>query len=352
MIQFPETADSEWKIAAEAAGAEDNLKARLKHDSDVEAETSKLRVRHEANLRLQRELAAEETPTLVMGSITDFVQMNNGAAPVDLIEGVMKADSMTGVLGPSGAGKTTTALQMIHSLMTGTLWLGQPVKQITGSVGILSYDQNAALMQNWIIATGLDPARVFMVDAHGKGNPLMVPEYRSQIARAMKARGVEIVLVDSFSASFAGNDQNDSTQTMAYYSDMKKFVLSEVGATSTLMILHATKAKPNEPRGASAHIDVADSIVNIEWTDPTDKNSSRKISMRKYREGTGQTEMTPIIVTEPDNVTHLVSLDLNAMTLEGLPFPAGSGGMFDPMPDPHESPDTSTDDSEDEEGSL
>ena len=95
MIQFPETAESEWKIAAEAAAAEDNLKARLKHDSDVELETGKLRVRHEANLRLRRELAAEETPSLVMGTIAEFVQMNKGAAPVDLIDGVMKADSMT-----------------------------------------------------------------------------------------------------------------------------------------------------------------------------------------------------------------------------------------------------------------
>lgn len=348
MIQFPETAESEWRITADAAAVSDNLRAQLAHDTQVENEKKRLRIRHDAQLALQQDLAADSTPELVMGSIADFIQRGQ-TTPVDLIDGVMKIDSTTGVLGPSESGKTTLALQMVHSLLTGTLWLGQPVKQITGKVGILSFDQNAGLMIDWIQATGLDINRVEMLDAHGRGNPLQVPAHRARLAAAWKAAGVEIVLVDSFSASFAGHDQNDTAETMAYYADMKRFVLTEVGAKSTIMILHATDAQPYKPRGSTAHKDVFDSMISICWTDMNDRLSARKVKMMKYREGIGQVQMTPVILTPPDDVTHLVDLDTGAMTLEGMKLPAGSGGAFTAMPDTYQAPDTS-DLFDDEEG--
>ena len=174
MIQFPETAQVEWKIIADAANATMLVRKKIDRDARVETEVERLRVRHEASLQFQAELDADLTPALVMGSIADFVNMGQ-STPVDLIEGVLKADGTCIMLGPGGAGKTTLSLQMLHSLLTGTDFLGRVVKKISGTVGILSYDQNAALMTNWIVASGLDPDQVFMIDAHGRGNPLKVP---------------------------------------------------------------------------------------------------------------------------------------------------------------------------------
>lgn len=356
MIRFPETAESEWTIVAEAANAHRVVKRRIERGTQIEREVERLHIRHEAKAKFQAELDAEDTPPLVLGTITQFAQSGQNT-PVDLIEGVMKEDGICMVIGPGGAGKTTASLQMIHSLLTGDLFLGQAVKQINGTVGILSYDQNSALMTNWITASGLDTDRVSMVDAHGRGNPLSVPSMRRQIADTWRGMGVEVVLVDSFSASFHGLDQNDTALTMAYYRDMKKFVLTEVGAKSIIMIVHSTPVAPLKPRGSTAHVDVTDTMVAVTLTDPADKTSARRVSIEKYRAGLNQEQMEPVIVTAPDSVTHLVDLDLGAMTLAGLKLPISALGThaFPAMPDAHEAPETETEtetDSDEEDDDL
>lgn len=352
MIRFPETVEREWSAVETAAKTTLLVRKRINRGVSIENEVEKLHVRHEARLRFQAEIDAQDTPPLVMGTIADFLASGQ-SVPEDMIEGVMKVEGMCTVLGPSGVGKTTLALQMVHSVMTGDDWLGQVAKPISGAAGILSYDQNSAMMTNWISASGVDPTRVSMVDAHGRGNPLAVPSMRSQIAGAWKDMGVEVVLIDSFSASFHGMDQNDAALTMAYYRDMKKFAYSEVGAKVLIVILHSSDSNPTRPRGSTTHKDVADTMVSITLTDPTDKNSARRVRMEKYREGIGQSEMTPVIVGAPDDVTHLVSLDLGAMTLEGLPIPprAAASVAFTAMPDPNdqpEPPDTEIDEEDDD----
>lgn len=349
MIQFPETAASEWRSIEGKANATRELRKQIERGLSVENAVEKLKIRHEADILFQAELAADDTPALVMGSIADFVAMKQSAV-ADLIDGVVKDQALCTVLGPSGVGKTTLALQMLHSLLTGEDWLGQPVQKIDGSVGILSYDQNSGLMENWIVASGLDINRVFMVDAHGRGNPLAVPTMRAQIVAAMRQKGVEVILVDSFSASFFGADQNDTAQTMAYYRDMKKFAYTEVGARALLEIVHSTAASPLKARGSTAHKDVADSVVAETWTDPQDSGSPRKVEMVKYREGIGQHQMTPIVLTPPDDVTHLVGLDFGAMSLAGLSIPPAAKALaaFTVVPDPHAAPDTDSDKEDDD----
>lgn len=341
MIQFPETARAEWQAIADVEHATASLRARIERGVSVEKEVERLRVRHEAQTLFNAELVAGDTPALEMGSIADFIAMSQTTV-VDLIDGVLKDHSLCTVLGPSGVGKTTVALQMLHSLLTGDDWLGQPVQKIDGRVGILSYDQNSGMMANWIVASGMDVRQVLMVNAHGRGNPLAVPEMRAQIANTWRAAEVEVILVDSFSASFAGADQNDTAQTMTYYRDMMKFAYTEVGARALLMIVHSTAASPLKARGSTAHKDVADSVVAETWTDPQDITSPRQLQMVKYREGIGQTEMSPVIVTYPDDVTHLVGLDTGAMTLANLPIPASvkAAAAFTVVPQPIEQPDT------------
>lgn len=338
MIQFPETAAREWQVVHEASTAKHEVQQRIERGANVERALERMRVNHEAKTLLQQELDADLTPPLIMGTIADFVTMGQ-STPNDLIEGVAK-EGFTGILGPSEAGKTTLALQMLHCLIDGTDFLGQTVKPISGNVGILSYDQNAKLMTNWIVASKTDISRVSMVDLYGRGNPLNVPAMRQQIVSAWRAMDVEIVLIDSFSAAFVGHDQNDTAQTMAWYQDIKRFVISEVGAKSGLVILHSTDSNPLKPRGSTAHKDALDSLISITLTDVTDRSSPRKVAMQKYREALGQAEMEPVIITAPDNVTHLVDLDFGAMSLAGMRIPPSAGAAAFAPPTPHEAPET------------
>lgn len=347
MIQFPETVQSEWQIVADAANAADNLRSRLDRDSRVEVEVERLRVRHEAALIFQQELDADETPALELVTLGDYLA-NPAAVPGDLIDGVLKANGSCTVIGPSGSGKSTLALQMVYSLMTGNDWLGRTVTPISGSAGILSYDMDASLLMDWMAGfPGVDPAKVSVVNAHQRGNPIGVPQMRAKIVAAWKALNVEVVVLDSFSASFFGHDQNDAAATMAHYRDMMKFALTEVGAKAFIVIAHSTDSAPDKVRGSTTHKDVADSMVVIH---PDDKVSGpRRVFMRKYRAARGQEEMPPVIVTAPDSVTHLVEVDPGAMTLAGLtPPPAAVASRFTVLPTPTEAPDTESDEEDDD----
>lgn len=338
MIQFPETAIVEWEAVEDAAKAEVELRKALERGTRIEKEVENLRVRHESKLIFQAELDADSTPVLEMGTLADY-QSNPSNAPVELIEGVMKEDGLLVVVGASGSGKTTLALQALHSLLTGDSWLGQPVKQINGSVGILSYDMDASMVYDWMSgAPNIDPTKISVVNAYKRGHPLGVPAMRQQIVNAWKAMQVEVILIDSFSASFFGDNQNDAAQTMAHYRDLKLFALTEVGAKALIVIAHSTEGSQGKVRGSSVHKDTADTMVGVH-VDPD--TPMRTVKMEKYRAARGQTQMSPVIVTAPDDVTHLVSLDPNAMQLAGYPLPAGVGATaFTPMPQAHQAPDT------------
>lgn len=350
MIKFPESAQNEWKIIADAAEVDARIRRKIAHDTLVERELERMRQRHEAKVLLDQELNAARTPALNIISGTDFMNTPTLAPPTDLIDGVAKNKGMCILLGPGGTGKTTLALQMLHSLSTGTDWLGQTTKPLTGSMGILSFDQDASITLDWLAQTGTDMSRVSLMDAYTSGNPLAVPEFRSQLVEAWRRSNVEIIVLDSFTASFFGENQNDPTQMMAYYRDIKQFALQEVGAAGLIVIAHSTEANPRKVRGSSVHTDAADSMVAV-WKDQQDQ---RHIEMTKYRAGRGQQAMSPIIITQPDSVTHLVDVDAGAMTLAGLQLPPSVGGqMFDAMPDTYEEPNTDSisefDDSEEDD---
>lgn len=346
MIKFPETAAVEWQVVADAAEVEHNLRKKIQHDTEVERETARLRVRHEAALAFQQELDADDTPVLEMATLANY-KSNPASAPVAMIDGVLNVNGVCLMLGPSGSGKSTLGLQMINSLATGDDWLGQPVKPIMGSTGIMSYDMDASLMMDWMSGfPAIDPSKVSVVNAYKRGNPLAVPVMRAQIVQMWQAANTEVVMIDSFSASFFGHDQNDAATVQAHYRDLIKFALTEVGAKSLIIIVHSTEGSPHKARGSTVHHDVADSIVSVEGTG----TQERKVRMVKYRAALGQTQMSPVIITAPDSVTHLVDLDPGAMTLAGLHLPASAAAAaFTSMPDPIETPDTESDDEEDDD---
>lgn len=345
MIRFPETAQTEWEVVANAAEAEARLRKKIHHDTEVERETAKLRVRHEASALFQAELDAEQTPVLEMVSLANY-RTNPTMAPVDLIDGVLAKDGVCLMLGPSGSGKSTLGLQMLNSLMTGEEWLGQPTKPIMGSVGVMSYDMDGSMVLDWMDGfPHIDQSKVSLVNAYKRGNPLGVPAIRAQIVSNWRAMNVEAVMIDSFSASFFGHDQNDAASTQAHYRDLTKFALTEVGAKALIVIVHSTEGSPHKARGSTVHHDVADSIVSVEGTG----SDSRKIRMVKYRAARGQAQMDPRVITAPDDATHLVDLDYGAMQLAGMRLPAGAAAQaFTVMPDLTQAPDTESDEGEDD----
>ena len=344
MVKFPETAEREWQEVEARANATVNVRKKIERETRVANEVETLRVRHEARTLFQQELDADATPVLELMGMAEYLA-DPTTAPKDLIEGVAKENGLTLVLGPSRSGKTTLALQMLHCLLSGDDFLGQAVDRVDGGVGFLSYDMDAAMAVDWMAGfPGIDPARVSLVNAYKRGNPLGVPTYRKQIAEAWRAQDTEVVVLDSFGASFFWHDQNDAAAVMAHYRDMKLFALTEVGAKALIVIVHSTDSNPTKPRGSTVHIDTADTIILMA---PDKSTGKRRVSMEKYRAMRGQSlaGMEPVLVTAPDSVTHLVDVDLPAMNLAGMTLPPHlvAQGAFSQMPDPNENPDTDSD---------
>lgn len=337
MVQFPETAAVEWKTVADQTKVKDELRRRIERGTKVEKEVDALHVRHAAKLQFEQELDADLTPPVVIQTMEDYLKQNTPVL-VDMIDGVLKENSVCLMLGPAESGKSTLMVQMMHSLLTGADWLGQPTKPLMGSVGLLSYDQDIAIPINWMSKMGVPHDRISPIDLNGKGHPLNVPSERSRIAAAWKMMNVEVVFIDSFSASFsaaAAGDQNDTGDVMNWYSSVKKFVFNEVGAKAVVVIVHSTDANPLKPRGSTAHRDVADSIISV----TRGEDNKRKVRMTKYRAGLNQVEMAPVIVTDPDAVTHLVKIDSGAMSMEGMRLPASvAAEAFEEMPEPINEP--------------
>lgn len=343
MVQFPETAATEWKIVSEAAFAAERFLERLKHEAEVEKRLKTIRVDHEAKLLLQAEIDSGSTPTLEMGSAMDYMTGTAASGPADLIEGAVKDNSTCIMMGPAGAGKSTLAMQAIHSWQTGAHWMGQPAKILTGGFGILSYDMDASML----VATlapypGVDMGRVHIVNAHKRGHPLAVPALRAQIASKWRSENVEVVIVDSFSASFFGHDQNDAASTMSHYRDLGTFALTEVGARVLIVLVHSTKNNPDTVRGSTVHHDVADSIVVVS---ADQKTGARHVRMAKYRAAPGQHQMGPVMIGAMDPVTNLIDLDTGAMSLSGMSLPPSAVDKAFPVV--HEDPDTTTDGDDD-----
>lgn len=342
MVEFPETAQKEWQAVADAARASIDFKERLKHAAAVDTRLERMRVDYEAKILLQAEIEGEATPDVEMMTLADFTSNPSLTAPQDLIEGVLKDNSTLLVLGPSESGKSTAGMQMIYSLQTGADWMGQPTKPLSGGFGIMSYDMDASMLAAMLVKyPNIDLRSVSIVNAHKRGNPLGVPEQRAKIVSRWKAMNVEVVIIDSFSASFFGHDQNDAAATMAHYRALQGFS-REVGARVLIVIVHSTEAQPDKVRGSTVHHDVADSIVAVYKTDPKDPMSPRHIRMVKYRAAPGQHQMSPVIVGAPDPTTHLIDLDTGSMTMNGLTLPPSAVAMA--FPDTHEAPDTTTSD--------
>lgn len=342
VVQFPEAAAREWHVAERKVQASKEYRANVQRRTLIEREVEKMLIREEAKAIFTEIQDADAIPELEIMTLNEY-KKDPGAQPEDLIKGVVADNGLLLVIGPSRAGKTTLALQLVHSLVTGEDWIGQEVNQknrVRKGVGFLSYDMDGRRALNWVEGMpGLDGDSFSMVNAYKTADPLSVTKHRKRIVEDWKQREVDVVVVDSFSASFFGGDQNDAAATMTHYRNLKNFALNEVGARLLIVVAHSTDSNPEKVRGSTVHTDTADNHIVVY---PNDKGE-RVVMSGKYRtlHGAGATpQMTPVIITEPDPVTNLVEVDIPATSLEGLPIPARmrdrADRLFPKQPEPNE----------------
>jgi hypothetical protein len=173
------------------------------HAERVAAAVERERVRREARRLVDAEeqrAALVNPPQLVrLADVCDTV------TATELVEGVITADSLTVLWGPSNAGKTTIALALMVALATGRTWCGRQCHRTR--VAILAYEGRYGLRRR------LDAA----ILAHGGDDPAALDMFvvnhppklgdaagLAMLQGALREPGIGVVLVDTLSAACAG----------------------------------------------------------------------------------------------------------------------------------------------------
>ncbi|WP_043347160.1 ATP-binding protein [Beutenbergia cavernae] len=230
-------------------------------EAEVEHELRRLRIRKTATERLRIETAERASEPL---DVTTLAHQLERPAPARWrIGGLVAADGSTLLSAQRKTGKTTLALNAVRSILEGCPFLGRfDVAPVSGAVAFLNFEVSRDTFNLWASEVGVDASRLLPVHLRGRLNPLVHPEEREQLARSLRERETEVVVVDTFTRAFRGASENDAAEVGRFLTDLDVFVRGEVGATDLILTAH-TGWNGERSRGSSALEDWPDSIITL-----------------------------------------------------------------------------------------
>jgi len=195
--------------------------------------------------------------------------------PPWLVEGILPAQSLGLLYGPSGGGKSFVALDLALSIATGFPWHGHNVEG--GSVVYCAGEGITGLGRRigaWRAGRKpLDPlaegqaarTRIFVAEVPRLLESGAVPAFVEAV-RAVDAKAV-LVVVDTFARAIVGGEENSARDVgMAIAAaDRIKAVLG----AAVLFVHHAGKTRERGARGSSALLAAVDSAFSLDG--PTDR---------------------------------------------------------------------------------
>lgn len=231
---------------------------------EVGQELYRQRVRREAARRLR--LAGRPRTAVPVQTLTEVL-----AAPPahrDRVDGLIPWDASTLIVAQRKTGKSTFALNLAHSLLTGTPFLGAlEVQPIAGAVAYLNFEVSGYTLAAWGRDLGLDDDRLLMVNLRGLGNPLDDDETAQELADELRARHVETIIVDTFTRAYTGTSENDAGEVGAWLNRLAAWTREQAGALDLIVTAHAgwggEQGRGTRARGSSALEDWPDSIVYL-----------------------------------------------------------------------------------------
>ncbi len=239
---------------------DDALEQRLTFDGHVADELRRLKIRKAAQDALRAETEPPSEP-FDAGSLREILA--RPPEPPMRANGLVPSDADALIVAQRKTGKSTLVLNYGHALITGRDFLGAfPVRPIDGNVAMLNFEVSAAMIARWAHEHGVPHDRLFLVNLRGRRNPLAHPEDRERLAKWLRDRDTEALMVDPFGRAYTGKSQNDPGEVGSWLVDLDVFARSEVGATDLVLSTHAGW-NGERTRGSSALEDWADVIVTM-----------------------------------------------------------------------------------------
>lgn len=171
------------------------------------------------------------------------------------IDRLMPWEGTTTIIGQAKAGKTTLALNLFRSLLTGEKFLGEfsvrPVEPHR-RVAMLSFEMTPAKVAEWCRKLGIPADRFVLVNLRAMGNPFRSEKNKTALAKMLKARDVETLLVDTFTKAFTGESQNDAGEVQTWLSEVGRWARQDAGVRDLILTAHAGHGEGKRARGSSA----------------------------------------------------------------------------------------------------
>lgn len=242
-------------VAPAAPASDESLQ-----DALVERRYRELRADKLARERLRTE-SRPAMPPIDLDTV-DAILTRPAPAPFR-VEDLMPSEAGTEIVAQRKVGKTTFELNLARSLLTGEDFLGRfGVRPLSGDIGFLNYEVSAWQLARWAHEVDVPSGRLHLANLRGVANPLSDQERRGELAATLRARGIEVLIVDPFGRAYGGENQNDAGEVGRWLADLDAFARSEVGATDVVLAVHAGW-NGERSRGSTALEDWADAIVNL-----------------------------------------------------------------------------------------
>lgn len=206
-------------------------------ESEVRAEMFRLKVRREARLRYEQELAGAfpvHDGVLAYGDLP--------SEPPELLEGVLLAHGATGIVAEKEAGKSLTALEIQSSLLTGTPLWGEikPSKTVAKTVHFLA-EHTSTTLQGLYHRTRLPHAgelRIFGPEHLGPHKLLVSSGVRREAAVSYYkklAEGAGLVVFDPLASFIQGQSAENDNSPMRNLIDTMIEIAQSTGAACLVL---------------------------------------------------------------------------------------------------------------------
>lgn len=248
--------------------------------------------------------ATAPDPVTGKASVLKLQRLNTiRPGPIDwLIEDYMAKDTLAGIIGASGAGKSFVAVDMAASIATGTPWHGRPVQQ--GVVFYLAGEGQRGLrtrFDGWAKENGVDVDAAPIYVSAGLANltdPGQVALAIDELAEAAAAENAEpaVIFIDTLARAMNGANEN-TAEDMGAFIAANDAMRMRFGCT--VVHVHHTghdKETQGRGRGSSARYAALDSEFLV-----TGGDSSITLTGTKEKEWTKPRPITfSKVVTEVD----------------------------------------------------
>lgn len=259
------TAADDFSVVDDALAAELGLEPEAAapagpRDKDVRRALYELQVRDAAQHAFR---LSKEPPRAPLVFMTQAEARELPPAPPFRVAGLMPPDGFTTLIAQNKSGKTTAMLNLAACLISGQPFLGEfKVVPVTGTVAFLNYEMSRDTFHAWAEDLDISADRFLAMHLRGIANPLARPEAMDELAKLLKKREVETLLVDPFGKAYTGDSQDDAGEVRAWLT-MLDDLARGAGVRDVVLAVH-TGWDGSRSRGSSALEDHPDSKLYME----------------------------------------------------------------------------------------